>query len=136
MSESERPAHRTRGPAGERTDPGTDDRANRVYLRGRLAAEATLRTLPSGDELCAFRLTVPRPPGERVRVDSLDCATVRARVRATIGRAVPGDELEVAGSLRRRFWRGPTGLASRYEVAVDTARITARQRPARRRSGV
>jgi single-strand DNA-binding protein len=129
MSESDHPAGRTG------THAGDSDSANRVYLRGRLAAEATLRMLPSGDELCVFRLTVPRPPGERVRVDSLDCATVRARVRATIGRAVPGDELEVAGSVRRRFWRGPGGLASRYEVAVDTARISARQRPVRRRSG-
>jgi single-strand DNA-binding protein len=108
---------------------------NRVYLRGRLAAEAVPRTLPSGDELCLFRLTVDRPDGERVRVDSLDCAAAKARVRQTVSRAEPGDELEVSGSLRRRFWRGAGGLSSRYEVAVVAARIIARQRPARRRSG-
>jgi single-strand DNA-binding protein len=107
---------------------------NRVYLRGKLAAEAVPRTLPSGDELCVFRLTVDRPEGERVRVDSLDCATVKARVRQTVSRARPGDELEVSGSLRRRFWRGAGGLASRYEVAVVAARVTARQRVPRRRT--
>jgi single-strand DNA-binding protein len=107
---------------------------NRVYLRGKLAAEAVPRTLPSGDELCVFRLTVDRPDGERVRVDSLDCAAAKARVRQTVSRARPGDELEVSGSLRRRFWRGSGGLSSRYEVAVVAARITARQRVPRRRT--
>lgn len=107
---------------------------NRVYLRGRLATEPVERTLPSGDELCAFRLTVARPDGERVRVDSVDCASAKARVRQTLTRATPGDELEVSGSLRRRFWRGAGGLASRYEVAVVAARVTSRQRRARRRS--
>ena len=114
-------------------DAGVD---NSVFLRGRLAAEPTERVLPSGDELCLFRLTVPRPPGERIRVDSLDCAALKARARQTIARAVPGDVLEVRGSLRRRFWRGGGGaLASRYEVLVTTARISARHRPARPRTG-
>ena len=114
-------------------DAGVD---NSVFLRGRLAAEPTERVLPSGDELCLFRLTVPRPPGERIRVDSLDCAALKARARQTIARAAPGDELEVRGCLRGRFWRGGGGvLASRYEVLVTTARISARRRPARPRTG-
>lgn len=107
---------------------------NRVYLRGRLAAEAVPRVLPSGDELSLFRLTVDRPEGERGRVDSVDCSAVRARARQTVARAKPGDELEVSGSLRRRFWRGSEGLSSRYEVAVVAARVTSRQRSARQRS--
>jgi single-strand DNA-binding protein len=101
---------------------------NQVFLRGRLATAPTLRTLPSGDELLAFRLTVARPPGDRAKVDSLDCATTKARVRRTVSRAEPGDELEVAGSLRRRFWRSAGGLASRYEVAVDSAKLSSRRR--------
>jgi single-strand DNA-binding protein len=103
----------------------TDD--NQVYLRGRLAATPVVREMPSGDELCSFRLTVPRAPGGRVRVDSLDCSTTRARVRTTMARAEPGDEFEVTGSLHRRFWRSPTGLASRYEVDVASARLSARR---------
>jgi single-strand DNA-binding protein len=106
---------------------------NLIMLRGRLAAEAVLRTLPSGDELCAFRLTVARPPGERGRVDSIDCASTLSRVRRTVLRAEPGDLLEVSGSLRRRFWRSAGGLASRYEVLADSARLTVR-RPVRRPS--
>jgi single-strand DNA-binding protein len=101
---------------------------NQVFLRGRLAAEPMLRTLPSGDELLSFRLTVARPAGDRARVDSLDCATTKARVRRTVIRAEPGDEIEVAGSLHRRFWRSAGGLGSRYEVAVDSAKLSSRQR--------
>jgi single-strand DNA-binding protein len=114
------------------TTSSPDD--NQVFLRGRLASTPVLRTLPSGDELCSFRLTVPRPAGDRVRVDSLDCASTRARVRRTVERAEPGDELEVSGSLHRRFWRSPGGLGSRYEVAVGTARVSARQPRRRQRT--
>jgi single-strand DNA-binding protein len=96
--------------------------ANAVVLCGRLAEGAVERTLPSGDVLLSFRLTVDRPEDEPGRVDSIDCATDRTRVRRTVERAVPGDVLRVEGSLRRRFWRSAGGLASRYEVRVTSAR--------------
>jgi single-strand DNA-binding protein len=96
---------------------------NQIYLHGRLADAPVLRDLPSGDVLAVFRLTVPRPKGDRVRVDSIECATVKARVHKTLSRANAGDELEVFGSLRRRFWRTPAGPASRYAVDVHTVRI-------------
>jgi single-strand DNA-binding protein len=91
---------------------------NEVFLRGRLAAPAEIRTMPSGDQLCAFRLTVLRPPGDRAKVDSIDCASTNSRVRRSVGAAAPGEVLEVTGALHRRFWRSPAGLGSRYEVAV------------------
>jgi single-strand DNA-binding protein len=102
---------------------------NEVFLRGRLAAEAEVRTLPSGDELCAFRLTVARPSGNRSRtkVDSIDCVTTSARVRRSVLAADPGSVVEVRGSLRRRFWRGTAGLASRYEVDVAAAKVSRRR---------
>jgi single-strand DNA-binding protein len=103
---------------------------NDVFLRGVLADVPLERVLPSGDELCAFRLTVPRPPRSRVRVDSIDCATTRAAVRRRVMNCPPGQILEVSGNLHRRFWRGPAGLASRYEVevtALKVIRVTGRQ---------
>ena len=103
---------------------------NEVFLRGRLARGASVRELPSGDQLCSFRLTVPRPEGERVRVDSIDCATFSARVRRCLERCATGDELELTGCLRRRFWRSAAGLGSRYEVLVSSARLTRRRRSA------
>lgn len=106
-----------------------DSADNYVLLRGVLAAEPLVRTLPSGDELCSFRLTVPRPADThgRARSDSIDCASTRAAVRRTVARCSPGQRLEVAGSLRRRFWRATAGTpASRYEVEViDVQRLRA-----------
>jgi len=102
---------------------GAED--NQVFLRGVLAAEPEIRTLPSGDELCSFRLTVRRASGTfgRARVDSIDCATTRAGPRKAAMRCRPGDVLEVFGTLRRRFWRSSSGApASRYEVEVASAR--------------
>lgn len=104
---------------------------NEVFLRGRLAAVPVLRTLPSGDELCSFRVTVTRAatgPRERAHVDSIDCAAFSKRVRRCLERAAPGDELELTGCLRRRFWRSGAGPASRYEVLVVGARVSLRQR--------
>ena len=104
-----------------------DDSAdNQIFLRGRLAAEPLTRELPSGDELCSFRLTVRR--ADSSRVDSIECAATAAKARRTLARAEPGDELEVRGCLRRRFWRSPSGPASRYAVEVATVRVSARRR--------
>ncbi|MDQ2748069.1 MAG: single-stranded DNA-binding protein [Actinomycetota bacterium] len=100
---------------------------NQVFLRGRLAAPAVLRQLPSGDEVCSFRLTIPRPAGSRAKVDSIACCTTKLRVRKSIERGVPGDQFEVTGSLHRRFWRTPAGPASRFEVEVSSARLSARR---------
>lgn len=97
---------------------------NCVFLRGRLADDPVIRDLPSGDVMATFRLTVARVPGGRVKVDSIDCASVRSRVRRTLGRAVPGDQLEIRGCLQRRFWRSESGPSSRYTVDVETVRLT------------
>ena len=104
----------------------SDECDNQVFLRGRLAGGVAYRELPSGDVLAVFRLTVKRPAGDRVPVDSVECASVRARVRRTLERLAAGDELEVTGSLHRRFWRTPTGVASRYAVDVEKLRVLSR----------
>ncbi|WP_284285197.1 hypothetical protein [Arsenicicoccus piscis] len=41
----------------------------------------------------------------------------RAALRAEVG-----DQVEVWGSLRRRFFRTPGGVRSRYEIEVDRIR--------------
>jgi single-strand DNA-binding protein len=96
---------------------------NQVFLRGRLADLPVFRELPSGDVLAAFRVTVARPPGDRAKVDSIECAAVKARVHKTLARAATGDDLEVVGSLHRRFWRTPAGPASRYAVDAASVRL-------------
>jgi single-strand DNA-binding protein len=104
------------------TDPKTVEN-NHVALHGVFAGEAIVRVLPSGDELVWFRVTVARPAGDRVRVDSIDCASTRALVRRGAIRCQPGDLVTLSGHLRRRFWRSPAGTpASRYEVEVTSLR--------------
>ena len=103
---------------------------NEVLLVGRLGAAAQSREMPSGDTLVAFRVVVARPPaapGSTARprgpsVDSIDCVAWRAGVRRTALAWAPGDLVEVAGVLRRRFWKGGAGPQSRTEVEVVRAR--------------
>ena len=87
---------------------------NEVRLRGRWTG-AVERELPSGDELVTARLVVPRAGGG---VDTIDCALWRADLRRRALGVPEGTIVAVEGSLRRRFWRTPTGAASRYEVEV------------------
>ena len=75
-----------------RDDRPADDQAdNTVFLRGRLAADPVARTLPSGDELCSFRLTVTRAAGpgqpvarrqHRLRDDRSTCTALPRPCRA------------------------------------------------------
>jgi single-strand DNA-binding protein len=101
---------------------------NEVRLVGRLTAEARERDLPSGDRILLFRLVTDRPPergrgargsdGVR-RVDAIECVAWRADVRRRMSTAAVGTWWEVQGVLRRRFWRGAAGPASRMEVEVQ-----------------
>jgi single-strand DNA-binding protein len=110
-----------------------DTTRNEVLLVGRLAAPAEERELPSGDVLSSFRVVVDRPPARRPApgtrpptVDALECVVWTAALRKAAAGWGPGDVLEVQGSLRRRFWRAPTGASSRYEVEVVRAKRVAR----------
>lgn len=101
-----------------------DTNTNHVRLVGRVSAPATERLLPSGDALVGWRIVVARParyPG-RATVDTIDCAAWTASARRAALSLQEGDNVEVTGALRRRFWRGPAGPASRYEVEVATIR--------------
>lgn len=110
------------GPGRSEPDEVADD--NHVRLRGRVSSEPEERTLPSGDRLRTFRLVVPRPPGRaRQRVDVVECAVWTAALRRRAGAWQVGDEVEVEGSLRKRFYRAPGGATgSRVEVEVVTGR--------------
>jgi len=95
---------------------------NDVLLRGRVSQEAVEKELPSGDKVVEFRLIVSR--NKQPGVDTLDIGSWSAksrRVALTLG----ADEwIEISGSIHRRFWSGPTGLASRWQVeAVEISRI-------------
>ncbi len=99
------------------TENEIDYSLNDLLLRGRVSAQATSKELPSGDKVVEFRLIVTR--AEREGVDTLDIAAWSAKSRK-IALTLEGDEwVEISGSIHRRFWQSPTGVASRWQVAAD-----------------
>lgn len=97
------------------------DYVNHVELVGRVSGCEDPRVLPSGDEVTTLRVVVPRPAarGGPSRVDTVDVACWTARTRRVASRLVTGDVVLVDGALRRRFFRGAAGVASRYEVEAN-----------------
>lgn len=91
---------------------------NDCLLRGRVSAAATDRELPSGEHVVEFRLIITRQ--EREGVDTLDIAAWSAKTRRTALSLKPGEWVEVSGSVNRRFWQSPAGLASRWQIQVDS----------------
>lgn len=101
---------------------------NEVRLLGRVSGEPQRRTLPSGDELWTFRVVVPRPASDRGRqpVDALECVAWSGRARRSVSRWADGDQVEVSGAMRRRFYRAGGATVSRVEVEVSRARVIRR----------
>ena len=98
-------------------DVEIDYSLNDLLLRGRVSAPATSKELPSGDKVVEFRLIITR--SEREGVDTLDIAAWSAKSRK-IALTLQGDEwIEVSGSIHRRFWQSPTGVASRWQIEAD-----------------
>jgi single-strand DNA-binding protein len=114
--------------AATRQDDAPEAR-NEVILWGKVPAEAEERVLPSGDQLALLRVVIPRRtsrsrPGNppRKQVDTIDVVCWTARTRRTAAGLTAGDWVEVEGSLRRRFFGGPAGRQSRYEVEAHVLR--------------
>jgi single-strand DNA-binding protein len=103
---------------GEEVDYSLND----LLLRGRVSAPATTKELPSGDKVVEFRLIVTRT--EREGVDTLDIAAWSAKMRK-VALTLQGDEwVEISGSIHRRFWQSPTGVASRWQIeAAEIVRL-------------
>ena len=95
---------------------------NSVHLVGRCSTPAIEKELPSGDKVVEFRLIVTR--AEREGVDTLDIAAWSAKMRK-IALTLEGDEwVEISGSIHRRFWQSPGGVASRWQIeAAEILRL-------------
>ncbi|MGH9283532.1 MAG: single-stranded DNA-binding protein [Acidimicrobiales bacterium] len=88
---------------------------NVVVLQGRLTRPAALRSLPSGDQLVALEVSIPR---EGHRAESAPVVWPDAPASAT---ALDVDqEVLVVGRVRRRFFRAGGSIQSRTEVVADT----------------
>jgi len=91
---------------------------NDCLLRGRVSAPAVDRELPSGEHVVEFRLIVKRDTREGV--DTLDIAAWNSKSRRTALSLKPGEWVEVSGSIHRRFWKAPTGSASRWQIEGES----------------
>lgn len=99
---------------------------NVVIIEGVLSRAPVLRELPSGDRLGNFEVTIREPerPTASVPVAWLDPPAHVLTWEA-------GTEVVVTGEVRRRFFRTPTGTASRTEVVADAVlRASQRKRVA------
>ena len=95
---------------------------NDVLLRGRVSKEAVQKELPSGDKVVEFRLIITRD--KLTGVDTLDIGAWSAKSRRSALTLKADEWVEISGSIHRRFWSAPTGLASRWQVeAVEISRI-------------
>lgn len=101
---------------------------NEVRLVGRVSTAPEAKELPSGDVVWLFRLVVRRPEGHvsRQSVDVLDCSVWAPRLQRSVSGWRDGDQVEVEGAVRRRFYRAGQATASRVEVEVRRGRVRRR----------
>ena len=93
---------------------------NEVVVVGRVAGEPNEVELPSRDAMVKWRVVVPRnKPATSVTVDTIDVVAFKAGVRKKALGLVEGDIVRIEGALRRRFWKTPSGVASRTEVEAS-----------------
>jgi single-strand DNA-binding protein len=94
---------------------------NEVQLVGRVSSLAAEKLLPSGDRVVEFRVVIGREKsrGSKKEVDSLDIAAWSSKTRRAALSLKVDTWVEIKGSVRRRFWRAPTGLASRWQVEAS-----------------
>jgi single-strand DNA-binding protein len=87
---------------------------NVVAVLGRLARPAEERTLPSGDRLVAYEVTVPNADA---KAETVPVVWFRAPARALD--LDVDEEVVVVGRVRRRFFRSGATTQSRTEVVAD-----------------
>ena len=97
---------------------------NSVHLLGRVSSPAVSKQMPSGDIVVEFRLVVDRRSKRAVKreVDTLDITAWLARPQKRALSLKINDWVDVEGSIRRRFWKSPTCLASRWQVKASQLR--------------
>jgi single-strand DNA-binding protein len=95
---------------------------NITIVQGSLSRPPELRSLPSGDLLVAYEVTVPASEGRRA--ESVPVVWLAAPPSAS---GLEADtEVVVIGRVRRRFFRAGGGTQSRTEVVADQV-VPARQ---------
>ena len=104
---------------------------NEVVLRGRVSGDPQVRELPSGTTLVSFRLVLarertPMTASSKVVSDWVECSAWGARVRKQAAGWHDGDQVEVRGALRRRYYRAGDQSRSSVEVEMLGGRMVRR----------
>lgn len=107
------------------------DVLNEVVLRGRVSGEPQVRDLPSGTTLVSFRLVMtrdrtPMTASSKQASDWVECSAWGARVRKQAGGWRDGDQVEVRGALRRRYFRAGDQARTSVEVEMLGGRLVRR----------
>jgi single-strand DNA-binding protein len=111
----------TKKPA-QSEESDADYSKNNVELCGRVSGVPTERELPSGDKVIEFRLIVARD--SRTGVDTLDIGAWSSKARRKSLTLKEGEWIEISGSVHRRFWQAPGGVASRWQIeACEITRL-------------
>jgi single-strand DNA-binding protein len=115
------------------------DALNEVVLRGRVSGDPQGRELPSGSVMVSFRLVLarertPMTAASKQVSDWVECSAWGARVRKQAETWRDGDQVEVRGALRRRYFT--TGGQARTSVEVEMlgGRLVRRAQPRTRES--
>lgn len=97
---------------------------NEVSLEGRVSSLPIEKQLPSGDLVVEFRIVIDRKQsrGTKREVDTLDIAVWSSRPRRSARLLKIDDWVAIEGAVRRRFWKAPSGLASRWQVEASHLR--------------
>jgi single-strand DNA-binding protein len=98
---------------------------NVTVIRGSVHGEPNLRDLPGGGVVAQFDVTT-RVPADG-RASSVPIAW-NDPTAAQLGVLVPGAEVLVVGTVRRRFFRVGGATQSRTEVVADTVVPTRRRK--------
>ena len=93
---------------------------NDVLLRGRVSSMGVEKELPSGDKVVEFRIVIAR--SDELGFDAIDISAWSSKLRRSASSLKTEEWVEISGSIKRRFWRGATGLASRWQI--DASEIT------------
>jgi single-strand DNA-binding protein len=104
---------------------------NEVVLRGRISGDPQVRELPSGTVLVSFRVVMarartPMTASSKQSSDWVECTAWGARVRKQSLSWRDGDQVEVRGGLRRRFFRVAGQTRNSLEVEMLGGRLVRR----------
>lgn len=100
---------------------------NVTVIRGSVHGEPNLRDLPAGGVVAQFDVTTRVPVDGRSSTVSVPIAW-NDPTAAQLGVLVPGAEVVVVGTVRRRFFRVGGATQSRTEVVADTVVPTRRRK--------